>query len=121
MLMYIIILAIVVSVIGIIYQFVGITSKFRHNMPQKIDVNHVNENSFQRFAKFYGETYPHEEKFDAKLNQIYMLIQKNGERDIKKIAEAAFCGIPECVIKIKYLKNFYFLSNMFNSYVVSLL
>ena len=73
--------------------------------PKKIDVNHVNENSFQRFAKFYDEVYPYEKDFDAKLNHIYVLISKNGERDIKKICELVSCSVTECVLKIKYLKN----------------
>lgn len=72
---------------------------------RKIDINHINENSFQKYAKFYGEIYPHEEDFDTKLNTIYTLITNNGERDIKRIAELSSCQIPECVIKIKYLKN----------------
>ena len=93
-----------IPIILIIYEISKIFSK-NGFVKQQIDINHVNEDSFQRFAKFYGETYPHEEKFDAKLNKIYLLIKKKGERDIKKIAEESFCTIPECVIKIKYLRN----------------
>ncbi|MBR2679097.1 MAG: hypothetical protein IKE63_06735 [Bacilli bacterium] len=100
----IIICMIVIPISIIVYKIATTYKSFSHGQSQ-IDVNHVNENSFQRFAKFYGETYPHEEKFDAKINQIYILIKDRGERDIKKIAETSFCSIPECVIKIKYLKN----------------
>ena len=40
-------------------------------MQSKIDVRHVNQNSFQNYAKFYGEILPSEENFDQKLNQFY--------------------------------------------------
>ena len=99
-------IAMIVIPIGFIFfELRRITSNYKRISQQPINVKHVNENSFQRFAKFYDETYPHEEKFDAKLNQIYILITKNGERDIQKIAELTSCKLPECVIKIKYLKN----------------
>lgn len=99
-------IGIIISEIFVVIVFILIFIMFRKgNKRKEIDVKHVNEDSFQRFAKFFGETYPHEEKFDAKLNQIYTLIQRNGERDIKKIAELSSCAITECVIKIKYLKN----------------
>ena len=104
--MLIIVVAMIIIPAGIIiYKFAEILSKSNSGFQKSIDVNHVNENSFQRFAKFYGEVYPHEEKFDAKLNQIYTLISKNGERDIKNICELASCSVAECVLKIKYLKN----------------
>ena len=101
----IIIVMIVVPVFFIIGKFWEMTRGFNSGLQKQMQASHVNEDSFQRFAKFFGETYPHEEKFDAKLNQIYTLIQRNGERDIKKIAELSHCEIPECVIKIKYLRN----------------
>ena len=70
-----------------------------------IDTNHVNQNSFQRYAKFYGEIYPNEENFDYQLNKIYTLIESQKMTDIQKIAELSACTIPECVLKIRYLKN----------------
>ena len=94
--------ALIIIVIIILITII-ILSKRRKT--RKIDINHINENSFQKYAKFYGEIYPHEEDFDTKLNTIYTLITNNGERDIKRIAELSSCQIPECVIKIKYLKN----------------
>ena len=87
-------IGIIISEIFVVIVFILIFIMFRKgNKRKEIDVKHVNEDSFQRFAKFFGETYPHEEKFDAKLNQIYTLIQRNGERDIKKIAELSSCAI----------------------------
>ena len=105
MFMIINIAMIVIPIVFIAFELRRISSNYKRISQQPINVKHVNENSFQRFAKFYDETYPHEEKFDAKLNQIYILITKNGERDIQKIAELTSCKLPECVIKIKYLKN----------------
>ena len=83
----------------IIALFVKILSSIK-----KDDENEFNENSFQRFAKFYGETIPSDAEFNNKLNKICSLI-KGGETDIKKIAELSSCTEAECVFKIKYLKN----------------
>ncbi len=74
-------------------------------MRDKIDIKHVNENSFQRFAKFFGKIFPKEDNFDEKLNNIYLLIKNQKITDINKIAEMTSCTLPECVLKIKYLKN----------------
>ena len=76
--------------------------KYRYSC---INYNHVNEESFQKYAKFYGNTVPKDEKFDIKLNTIYELITKNKESDIKKIADSSDCTLEECVLKIKFLKN----------------
>jgi len=70
----------------------------------KIDKKHVNEESFQNYAKFYGNTIPRDKEFDDKLNIILSLINSK-ECNIKKIAEKSNCTLEECVLKIKYLKN----------------
>lgn len=95
--------SILVLLIGLYTIIAG--KKTTKGKQSSIDINHVNENSFQRFAKFFGEIYPHEEEFDAKLNKIYTLISEDKVTDIKKISELSFCSIPECVTKIRYLKN----------------
>ena len=99
-------------IVGMVFVFViaTIVSFFRTNKERKgyvheIDTQHVNQNSFQKYAKFYGEIYPSDEKFDQKLNTIYSLIVDSGIRDIKRLADSASCSLPECVLKIKYLKN----------------
>lgn len=92
---------------------------FRHNtkkevkVEQGLDTNNVNEESFQRYAKFFGEIYPHEDKFDEKLNKIYELIKNQHIDDLNKIAELSFCSMPECVLKIKYLENKGLIDNIF--------
>lgn len=99
-------------IVGMVLIFVVFTTisfftmrKSVKNYTHTIDTEHVNQNSFQKYAKFYGEIYPSDEKFDQKLNTIYSLIVDHGCRDIKQIADSTSCGLPECVIKIRYLKN----------------
>ena len=67
--------------------------------------SHVNEESFQKYAKFYGDAVPYDEEFYLKVNKIYDLIANKKESDIKAIAKEASCTDAECVLKIKYLKN----------------
>ena len=70
----------------------------------KLDFKNVNEESFQKYAKFYGSIIPSDDRFNDKLKSIFDLI-RNGEYDIKKIAKESDCTLEECVLKIKYLKN----------------
>ena len=72
---------------------------------KKINTTHVNQDSFQKYAKFFGETIPSDGKFDEKLNKIYDLILNKKVYDINIIAEKSCCNITECILKIKYLKN----------------
>lgn len=104
--------ATIIMFVSIIVILIG-SKKGNNRFSTRIDINHINENSFQNYAKFYGEIYPHEEEFDTKLNTIYTLINNNGERDIIKIAESSSCQIPECVIKINYLKNKRLINNLY--------
>ncbi len=67
-------------------------------------LNSVNEDSYQKYAKFYGDIVPTDDDFDTKVNNILKCI-KNGETDIKVMAKESHCTYPECVLKIKYLKN----------------
>ena len=67
-------------------------------------LNSINEDSYQKYAKFYGDVVPTDDDFDTKLNKILELIKK-GETDIKEIAKYSHCTYPECVLKLKYLKN----------------
>ena len=64
----------------------------------------VNNDSYQKYAKFYGDVVPNDDNFEVKVNNILNLI-KQGEVDIKEIAKSSHCTYPECVLKIKYLKN----------------
>lgn len=94
-------MVIIVSISIVVFLLV-LAKRLRVN--KNIDINHVNENSFQRYAKFYGEIYPSDKNFDFKLNNIYKMVS-GGVYDIKKISDTTKTTIPECIIKIRYLKN----------------
>ena len=70
----------------------------------KIDFKHVNEESYQNYAKFFGNIIPSDVKFNEKLNTVFELV-RNGEYDIKKIADKSSCTLDECILKINYLRN----------------
>ena len=71
---------------------------------KRLEMN-ISEPSYQRYAKFYGNTLPTEQDFINKLKIIYQAIVKNKETDIKKIARQANCTYIDCILKIRYLKN----------------
>ncbi len=70
-----------------------------------IDLSHINQDSFQNYAKFYGNIIPTDANFDQKMNQIYLLITEKHLTDIQVIAKESDCTLPECILKIRYLKN----------------
>ena len=65
----------------------------------------VNQDSYQRYAKFYEHAIPADILFEDKMNKIYKAITIEKKRDIKKIAAKAGCSYDECILKIRYLKN----------------
>jgi len=67
--------------------------------------NTINDFSFQRYAKFYGDISLKDDNFDAKINKIYDLIVNKKCTDINFIAKDTNCTYNECILKIKYLKN----------------
>lgn len=71
----------------------------------RLDLKRINEESFQRYAKFYGNSVPNDKQFDEKLNNIYVSIIRDKQTDIKEIANNCHCTLEECVLKIRYLKN----------------
>ena len=83
----------------------GLKTAFSSSKRKVIDVKHANQNSYQKYAKFYGEYVPNDQNFDWKLNEICILITQKSMTDIKKIAEMSQCSVPECILKIRYLKN----------------
>lgn len=68
------------------------------------ETSSLNSISFDNFSEFYGKNVSENEELSNKLNKICSMIE-NGERDIKKIAEASSCTMEECVFNLKYLKN----------------
>lgn len=72
---------------------------------KRYNIQHVNEDSFQRYAKFYGDIVPSEDNFDNKLKTIYDLINNKKVYDINVICSKSYCNLTECILKIRYLKN----------------
>ena len=65
----------------------------------------INEWSYQRFARFFGEVKPSDKNFDEKMQKIYDLIIKEKVDDLDFIAKDSGCSFDECIMKIGYLKN----------------
>lgn len=65
----------------------------------------VNQDSYQRYAKFYEHAIPADILFEDKMNKIYKAITVDRNKDIKKIAAKAGCSYDECILKIRYLKH----------------
>lgn len=65
----------------------------------------INQESYQRYAKFYEHAIPADILFEKKMNSIYQSVVNEKQRDIKKIAAKANCSYDECILKIRYLKN----------------
>ena len=71
----------------------------------QLDTSHINEDSFQRYAKFFGSYIPTDDEFIKKLNSIYIAVIKEHDTKISSIAKKSNCSTEECVLKIRYLKN----------------
>jgi len=69
------------------------------------DDPNINEWSFQRYAKFYGNMVLKDEMFEEKMNKICNLVLNEKLDDIAFIAKESGCSYDECVLKIRYLKN----------------
>ena len=89
---------------GVIYVIASLYDFFTTRARRKKILNGINEDSYQKYAKFYGDVVPSDDDFNTKLNNILNSIKK-GETDIKEIAKNSHCTYPECVLKIRYLKN----------------
>ena len=107
---YIDIITLVIIVVVIIINIynrlkeLGIKDTFT-NINQEIKLKKVDENSYKDYTKFYGEEALNDPDFVKKLKIIYSQIVSKKETDIKIIAELANCTYPECILKIRYLKQ----------------
>ena len=70
-----------------------------------VEESNINEWSFQRYAKFYGNMVLRDDKFQEKMEKICDLVLKEKINDISLIAKESGCSYDECVLKIRYLKN----------------
>lgn len=92
-----------IIIMALVYILAIIKKNNRNNTVTKTGT--VNQESYQRYAKFFDNIVPQDAKFDAKMNKIYNLIEVDKKTDIKEIAEKSSCTYEECILKIKYLKN----------------
>lgn len=65
----------------------------------------ISEWSYQRFAQFYGVYAFPDPEFQNKLDKIKNCILTEKLENIDEIAMKSGCDIPECIMKIRYLKN----------------
>ena len=101
-------LLIVFSILFFIFAlafFFFIFTKSNVNKNPSLDTSRVNQESFQKYAKFYGDYYPTDDRFDIKLYRVYSFIVDKHMTDIKKISEMSLCSLPGTIVMIKYLKN----------------
>ena len=92
-----------IILVGLYFLFSAYNSFIEKYRRKKI-LKSISEDSYQKYAKFYGDVVPTDDDFDTKVNVILDMIKK-GESDIKEMAKQSHCTYPECVLKIKYLKN----------------
>lgn len=92
-------------VLSVIIVTIGVQYIKRFQETTQLSTEHINEDSYQRYVKFYGETIPADKEFITKLKMIYSLIITKGQTDIREIAKQTNCTYEECVMKIRYLKN----------------
>lgn len=90
-------LVIIVSMLNI--------KKKKREYTKVTDTKTVNQDSYQRYAKFYEHAIPADILFEDKMNKIYQAVMIDKNKDIKKIAAKAGCSYDECILKIRYLKN----------------
>lgn len=102
----VVIFSILIIVSVFVFIFSHKTTKFNSSGIKMVyDPEDLNQDSFQKYAKFYGNIVPTDDSYDVKLNTIYDLITKEQIFDIREIANKSNCTELECILKIKYLKN----------------
>ena len=65
----------------------------------------MSEQSYQRYAKFYGQLVLKDTEYIKKLKTIYNLIVNQKKESIIEIAQLSKCTEEESILKIRYLKN----------------
>ena len=94
------------SIGAVIVMVVMLSNSFKaEKVRPKFNAKHLGEDSYKRYAKFYGDIVPTDDEYMDKLNSIYNMITEDKMSDIKLIAKNSNCTLEECVLKIKYLKN----------------
>ena len=94
-------LIVVLVIIGLLILIPCIIRVSKHNL----DFTHLGEESYQKFAKFFGLCVPKDEDYEKKMNIIYDQVFYKKNESISDIAKKASCPISDCIMKINYLKN----------------
>ena len=76
-----------------------------HEKLNNTNINRIKENSYMDYTKFFGTESLSDKEFIKKMKIIYSQIMKDKEKEIRQIAELAGCTYPECILKIRYLKQ----------------
>ena len=94
-----------IVILAIITTTIAILEVKIKNPQAAISKKNINEDSYQRYAKFYEQFIPTDIQFENKISIICkeILVEKN--RNLKDLAERAGCTYDECILKIKYLQN----------------
>lgn len=95
---------ILVLILIVVFVLFGIDNKI-NIFKKRYSTKHVNEVSFQKYAKFYGYTIPKGEKFTKKVDTVLQLVNKQKEKSITKIAEQIKCDEEYTITLLRYLKN----------------
>ena len=100
----------VVIIIILLFLLIFLLIKIRRRNNSKTNTliskeQNINEWSFQRYAKFYGNMVLKDEYFEEKMNTICDLVLNKKIDDINFIAKESKCTYDECILKIRYLKN----------------
>ena len=100
----------VITIIGLLLVLVvvlvlfGIDNKM-NILKKRFSTKHVNELSFQKYAKFYGYTLPKGEKFNKKVDKLLLLVNKQKEKSIPRLAETIKADEEYTITLLRYLKN----------------
>ena len=97
-------IVVLVLILIIVCVLFGIDNK-KNIFKKRYSTKHINEISFQKYAKFYGYTIPKGEKFNKKVDKVLLLVNKQKEKSITKIAEAIKCDEEYTITLLRYLKN----------------
>ena len=97
-------IVVLVLILIIVCVLFGIDNK-KNIFKKRYSTKHINEISFQKYAKFYGYTIPKGEKFGKKVDKVLLLVNKQKEKSITKIAEAIKCDEEYTITLLRYLKN----------------
>ncbi len=76
-----------------------------YNEIKGVKINRIDQTSYRDYTHFFGAEELEDKQFIKKMKIIYTQIIKDNEENIRQIADLSGCTYPECILKIKYLKQ----------------